>query len=120
MPTTECEIAVENQSATAEKNSTVAGGGACDFIAVDRSERLPEDYTGSPEDIVKRHIYEPPVTAFDQQQYDDAIALWREFGNAHAFSLTALLDVPRLIGELEERRNTADGFSAPGSTDQPR
>jgi len=46
---------------------------SCGFPGADRSAKLPENYTGSPDDIVKRHIYEPPVTAFDQQQYDDAL-----------------------------------------------
>ncbi len=35
--------------------------------------RLPENYQGSPEDIVKRHIYEPPVTEFDRETYEKAL-----------------------------------------------
>ncbi|MCB9887033.1 MAG: DUF4388 domain-containing protein [Planctomycetes bacterium] len=40
----------------------------------------------------------------EQQHYSEAISLWQEFARQHAFSLTAQLDVPRLVAELEQRR----------------
>lgn len=47
---------------------------SCSIPVIEHSSKLPDNYTGSPDDIVKRHIYEPPVTAFDQQAYDAALA----------------------------------------------
>lgn len=40
----------------------------------------------------------------EQQQYAEAISLWQEFRRQHSFSLTAQLDVPRLVRELEVRQ----------------
>ena len=35
---------------------------------------MPQGYDGSAEDIVKRHIYEAPVTEIDANEYDSALA----------------------------------------------
>jgi quinolinate synthase len=55
-----------------EKNQSPSNS-SCSFDAIASTAHLPEGYTGSPEDIVKRHLYEPPVTAFNQAEYDAAL-----------------------------------------------
>ena len=53
--------------------AVIAGAASCNFDAINSAAHLPEGYTGTPGDVVKRHLYQPPVTAFDQAEYDAAL-----------------------------------------------
>lgn len=55
----------------------------CRVSEVERSKKLPTDYDGSAQDIVKRHLYEPPVTSFDQSAYDNYLEKIRRLLQQH-------------------------------------
>ncbi len=94
MSETDCEIKNDD--------SVESPAGTPPDFHVERACRLPEDYTGSPEDIVKRHIYEPPVTAFDQQKYDDALKRVRPLLAQHNATIVAHYYTDPAIQHLAE------------------
>ncbi|NNL56345.1 MAG: quinolinate synthase NadA [Pseudomonadales bacterium] len=62
------------ESSSSHDRATIARSGvACSFDDINSAAHVPEGYTGSPDDVVKRHLYQPPVTAFDQAEYDAAL-----------------------------------------------
>jgi quinolinate synthase len=44
------------------------------FDQVERSPRLPKNYSGSAQDIVKRHIYDSAADDIDAKTYEDAVS----------------------------------------------
>ncbi|MGB5324491.1 MAG: quinolinate synthase NadA [Pseudomonadales bacterium] len=58
-------------------------GASCSFDDVPTAAHLPEGYSGSADDIVKRHLYQPPTTAFDRDEYEAALKVIRPLLQRH-------------------------------------
>lgn len=67
-----------------------------------RAGQLPDNYTGTPEDIVKRHINEPPVTEIDEVEYEQALTRIKPLLDKHNAIIVAHYYTLPVIQRLAE------------------